>query len=340
MIIKISGKEDRDVWNEVVDRSPHSSIFHTWDWLKLMEKHTSSKLYPLIGYDKDEPVGAFPIFFQKKRLIRFAFSPPPHTALTYLGPVFMRYDELKQSKKESIYLNLQKEVDNFLREDLHANYIYISLPSGMHDPRPFQWNGYSVKPAYGYMMDISKGASYIWEKFKDKKLRENIKRGMRRNFSVENGGEEELNTIYDLMTSRYEEQNKTITVSKKYLRDIFDVFGDNLRIFVVRQEDEIITGSICIQFKNKLLSWIGSPKPRKKVSPSPNDLIIWEEIKYGCEHGVKHYEIMGTAGDQRLHKYYSKFNPDLLVRFSVKKSSFILSVLENLYSGFRRHFRW
>ncbi len=331
--LRIAKKGDEEIWNQVLDVSPHSSPFHHWRWLKIMEKHTGFKLYPLIGFVGENPAGIFPVFF-RKRFVRSAFSPPPHTAITYLGPVMVGQSDLRQSKKESINLEFQSLVDDFITSDLRANYVYLSLPPGMQDPRPFQWRNYDVKPAYGYIIDLNKGVEAVWKSVADKKLRENIRRAAKRGIYVEEGGKEELEVVYDLMAERYENQNKAMTVSKDYLLEIFDSF--DLKVFVAKHGQDILTGSVCVCFKDNFLSWIGSPKPRVKVSPSPNDLLIWEEMRYACEHGFKYYEIMGTAGNKRLHKYYSKFNPELLVRFSAKKASFIPRMLEKVYSKLKR----
>jgi lipid II:glycine glycyltransferase (peptidoglycan interpeptide bridge formation enzyme) len=241
------------------------------------------------------------------------------------------YDKLKQSKKETNFVEFQREVDEFINEELKANYISISLPPGLLDPRPFQWTGYHIEPAYGYVMDLSSGFEYIWQKKFDKKLRNDIERAIRRGILIEEGGKKELEAIYDLMVDRYAEQNKRVNVPKEYLLELYDNFTENIKIFVAKYEEKIVTGVINVCYKNKIASWIGNPRPRVKMFPSPNDLLKWVEIKYACEYGMKYYEQIGTAGDERLYSYYSKINPELLVRFSAKKTSFLSKFFETSY---------
>ena len=329
--LKVAREEDAELWDRLVESSPHGTIFHTWKWLKIVEKHTNSKLFTLVGYRGEVPVGIFPLFYQKKAFLKMVFSPPPHVAIIYLGPVLVDYGKLKQSKRETNFVEFQKQIDEFIKEELKANYISISLPPGLLDPRPFQWSGYEVEPAYGYVMDLSKGIEHIWKNKCDKKLRENINRAIRRGIYIEEGGKKELEVIYDLMVDRYAEQDKIVTVPKEYLLDVYDAFSENIKISVAKYEGEIITGTIDIYYKDKIVSWIGNPRPRVKISPSPNDLLNWEAMKYACEHGFRYYETIGTAGDERLHNYYSKFNPELLIRFSAKKSSLISQLLERTY---------
>ncbi|MCK4269664.1 MAG: hypothetical protein KAW93_04215, partial [Methanogenium sp.] len=69
----------------------------------------------------------------------------------------------------------------------------------------------------------------------------------------------------------------------------------------------------------------------ENFSPSPNPLITWEEIKGAASAGMDYYIQMGTAGNQRLHSYFSQFNPDLRIRFDVRKTTSSLKVMELAY---------
>ncbi|WP_202320063.1 GNAT family N-acetyltransferase [Archaeoglobus neptunius] len=328
--------DSRKDWNDVVNVSSQATAFHEYEWLKIMEKHTGFRLYPLIAFKNGEPVGLFPLFFYRKLFLRSVFSPPPGTATSYLGPVFVEDAGLRLSRRESLGTEFQQSVDNFIEETLKANYIYFSAPPGVNDPRAFQWLDYEVRPAYGYMIDLKNGLDSVLERVMTKKIRKECKRAERKGIVVREGGRKELIAIYDLMKDRYKRQNKPVTVSEKYLLELFDKF--NLRVFVAEYEDEVVTGTVCIGYRDRFLSWIGFPKPRMKLSPSPNDLLVLEEIRYACEEGYSYYEIMGAAGDRRLHNYYSKFNFDLIVRFSAKKSSAIASLIERAYMKMKDRF--
>jgi hypothetical protein len=168
----------------------------------------------------------------------------------------------------------------------------------------------------------------------DKKQRQDLNRAKKRGISVEIGGQKEIGVIMDLMTNRYEEQTKIVTVSPGYMADVYGTFKDNITVFVTRSEGEIVTGLIDLQYRDTLYSWIGNPKPRKPVSPSPNDLMAWEIIRYGCEREYKSLVTIGAAGNERLHTYYaSKFDPELSIRYHAKKTSFISGILEKGYTN-------
>ncbi|WFN35122.1 GNAT family N-acetyltransferase [Methanogenium sp. S4BF] len=240
---------------------------------------------------------------------------------------------MQQSRREHIYCSFLEGINDYIKRNLHAQYVQVFLPPKLCDPRPFTWSGYTVKPEYNYVTDLSPGADYLIQSL-PKKKRQDISRAYKRGITVEMGGKEELEVIYNLMVDRYREQGRSVLVPKEYLFEIYDAYCDQIKIFVTKYEGEIATGLIDVLYNNSLYSWIGNPKPLTEISPSPNDLLLWEEIQYCCEHGFTSYVTMGAAGNERLHTYYSsKFNPDLDIRFSAKKCSSIIGCFESAYAN-------
>jgi hypothetical protein len=320
-------------WNANIDTSPYGTIFHRWEWLKITERHTGTRLYPMAGMKDGICIGLYPLFFQKKGLFNMVYSPPPRTALFYLGPVLLTTENQKQDKKETIYVEFQNSVNEFIENQLRGDYILISLSPALLDPRPFSWSGYSVEPHYDYVADLTCGADTLLQML-DKKQRQNLNRAKKRGITVELGGRKEFDTILDLMDIRYAQQAKVVTASRGYFSDLYDAYQNELKIFVAKLEGEIVTGSIDFHYKNVHYSWIGSPKPKVPISPSPNDLVMWESVQYAINHGCTAYVTMSAAGNERLHSYYAaKFNPELKIRFAAKKMSLLAGLLERGYTG-------
>jgi len=103
---KEAGDDQQKEWDDIVASSSHGTIFHTWKWLRIVEKHTKMRFLPLMAYKGNELVALYPFFIQKRGIFSLAFSPPPQTYLLYLGPVIRGYDALKQDKKESLLLDI------------------------------------------------------------------------------------------------------------------------------------------------------------------------------------------------------------------------------------------
>jgi CelD/BcsL family acetyltransferase involved in cellulose biosynthesis len=331
--VRIAQNGDAEEWDTIISKSPHGTLFHSWDWLKIIEKHTSMKLYPLIGVNGSTSIGVFPLFFQKKGPLRMVFSPPPHAQLPYLGPALAGPDTIKHEKREDMYIEFQNSFEHFIINNLKAHYIRISLPPDLQDLRPFTWSGYSIHPEYDYVSDLSIGPDSLLQ-ILGKKQRQNLNRAKKRGITVEIGGKQEYEAILDLIEIRYAHQGKNFPASRDYFLDIYTAFRENIIIFVAKVDNEIVTGSIDFHYKNTHYSWIGSPKPKNPISPSPNDLLIWESVRYAQERGCRYYVTVSAAGNQRLHVYYmEKLNPDLNIRYLVKKTSFLTGLIETGYQG-------
>jgi len=329
MELKIAKKDDRELWNELVEKSPHGTIFHTWKFLKIIEKHTNSKLYPIIGMKGTTPIGVYPLFLQKKFFTRIVLSPPSKALLLYLGPAIVNYDKLKQSKKESTSVEFQRKVNEFLESEINYNYVRVRTSPGLIDSRPFLWTDYKVEPLYTYIIDIEKGPEYVWKNF-NKQVRIDINKTKREGVKVEIGDKTELEFIRKSVASRFIEQGLRSGDYSKYLSDLYKSYSENMKIFVGRYNNEYAGGLTLLCYKDKVSLWIGIPKTELQ-GIYPNDLIVWESIKWACENG---YKIMAAGHDPRLRHFKSKFNPELSLWYSAEKYS------SSIYKGMEKAFKF
>jgi len=319
--LKIATEEDAILWDSIVESSPHGTLFHKWNCLKIIEKYSRTKLYPLIvikGSDLkgSEPIGCIPFFYKKKLLMKLLFCPPPDVGIARLGPVIAKYDELRQSKKEESLIEFRKKVDEFIFSEINPDYIHINS-ARLEDSRCFLWNGYEIKPVFNYNFCLNKGLEEIWSNIR-KNSRQDIQRAKRRGLIVREGNKEDMLKIYELHIKRYAEQKRTENLQKEYLMEIYDMFHpQNLKVFVVELDGMVLSGSIEVFLNNRIVTWFGNSKTVEHA----NDLLTWECISWAHNNGFKYYEIMGAAGHERLYSTHSKFNPNLTVTFSASKFS-------------------
>lgn len=319
MELCVMEENESEKWDKIVEFSPYGTIFHTWKFLKIIEKHTNTKLYPIMVYDEMKTIGIFPIFFQKIFLFRAVFSPPPHAAIPYLGPIIIDYNTLKPHRRESNFINFQNKVNDFIFRELKPNYVNIVLPPNFLETRPFIWTNYDVKPLYNYIIDLTNGEECAWSRF-EKNLRNGITKTIRSSVTVEENEMDGLASIYDNFDRRYQEQNRKLPISKDYLVDVYDTFyPENVRIFTSRFNGKLVGGTINLCYKDNFSCWIGSAKTNM-TGLYVNDLNQWESLKWACKNNFKIYEEIG-ANTERLWYFKSKYNPDTSICFNARKYS-------------------
>jgi lipid II:glycine glycyltransferase (peptidoglycan interpeptide bridge formation enzyme) len=197
--------------------SQNGTLYHSWEWLKVIEKNSDCKLYPLVFFDaKDnQPFGAIPIFFKKKFGLKLIFSPPPGSSVT-LGPVIIN-KRYKQHKFELAYLGFQKGFEDFIQK-FGADSIHITTSPGLYDMRPFSWAHYQVSPFYTYKIDLKQGANAVWSNM-SQSLKTNIKKAPTRGITAyESADIQALECVYELVAQRYQQQRRGLPMKFNYLK--------------------------------------------------------------------------------------------------------------------------
>ena len=338
--MKVDIVKDGDLWDKIVERS-NGTIFHRWEWLKLMERYSikkifrkncKAKLYPLVIFDDETPIGLFPVFLYKS-MVKFVFSPPGRVENLYLGPLIVEYDKLKQNKKESRLFSVVKEVDSFIQSELDPNFVMFSTIPNLIDSRPFKWLGYDVEPRYTYILKLNRDMEEIWRGF-HKNLRRGIEKARRSGIIVREGSKDDLNYIYDLLIKR-----NRIHTSKEFVLEVFKKFQPNVKVFIAEKNGEKLSGIVNICYNKKVSFWIGSPKFSYR-GINPNELVFYESIKWAKENGFKYYEIMG-ADDLSLFEFKRKFNGDLVTFFTARKySPRFVKIVEAIYRTIKPRYEY
>ena len=305
-------------WNSLVEECVEGTIFHDLNWLRIVEKHTGSKLYPMIAFKGDEIVNVFPLFQQNEfTFLKTVISPHLRSHVPYLGPLFPHFNEYKQDKKDSISRGSHDAFNELIRR-MNAKYVEIVFSPGFLDMRPFQWNGYDVIPRYTYMQTLGDVKS-VWNGFK-KELRKNINNAEKKGVTVSEGTKADVSLICSSVHQRLEEQEQSLDMPYQYFYDLCEVFHPkNLRIFVAEHNKENVGGVIVTCYNRRVSMWFGSVRAELR-GLYPNDLLHWSVIKWACEQGFKEFEIVG-ANSPTISAFKSRYNLDLKLYFSVNKYS-------------------
>lgn len=326
---------DKVLWDKFVDESPFGLLFHKWDFLHIIEKHTGYQLLPYGIYKGDLLIAVFPLFYKKIMGLKTVFSPPPMCSVPYLGFVMYReYDSLRQDRKEE-YLNIVVEDVNSELENISPNYIFISLDKGNFDTRPFIWRGYEPDTHYTYVIDLKRELDDIWNSF-NSVLRNKIRKGRR--LELEILPDNDASTIYSMMKERYREKGMNVAiVSSQYLQELLECFPEELKCYSVyaKGAEKPVQTSIMYNYK-RCIMWIGGMSTGDLIGV--NDYFVWEMIQRAKAAGYKDLEYLG-ANVRNLCKNRCLYNPTLEMSFSLCKKDMCGRWGEWTYKNFTKK-RW
>jgi hypothetical protein len=336
MHISIASDSDQKLWDDTVLSSDEGTLFHTWKWLKVLEKHSVKKifsrnykgiLYPLIVWEGKEIIGLMPVYFYDTKFYKISISPPYSIEYHTLGPVLSKPRvPLKSHRKQNVFFQFHSTLDNFLKKDLKSNYISIISSPGISDPRPFIWSGYRAIPQFTNIIDLREGEQNLWENV-NQTVRKAVNKATNSGIIIEKGSKSEIELLFKLLESR-----NRIHSAKTFLPDIFENFyPDNLNFFIAKKDGIPLTGIINILYKNKVSVWVGSPKVLID-GPSPNFILHWEAMRWACQNNFDFFEII-SANELSTFPFKSKFNAEISPYYRFKWYSPVPHFLKSIYLG-------
>ena len=327
--VKVADEKDLEVWDKIVDSSGMGTIFHKLDWLRAAEKHTKTKLYPLIGYEGREVVSLFPVFYKKKAFVKMLFSPPPRCAIPFMGPVF-KYLSNRQTSVEKLHSSIINKTMCFLNNDLGSDYILIKTQKNLLDVRPFIWEALEAHPNYTYVVPIETTVESLLEGLSNE-MRIHIRKAEEnKQLEVREGNISDFKTLIRMTADRYQEQGKSFGPSYKYLMNLYESFPNNIDVICLILDGQIVGGLVLLKYRDVVAHWLAGITPEKRVRGA-NELLHWWVIKKYKEKGYKYYELMG-ANTKHLCSFKAKFNPNVNVYFRLIKKNHKSRIAESLYN--------
>lgn len=332
--IKELKTDEYNIWDNLVDISPQSTIFHKLEWLKIIEKHTKSRLFLFVGYLGNEIIAAIPFFYIKNYLYKVVSSPIESAMVQNLGPIIPNYEKLKQDKREFYFREFQKELDKYIYTRIDPHLIRVTTSPDLIDIRPYIWSNYRITPRYNYIKNIE-NLDDVWNDFK-KELRKNIIKSEKNCIEIEEGKFNNYNIIIESLSNRLEEQELKLPVSNQYMLDLYKAFSSNgLKVFISNFEGKQVSGIICTTYKDKISIWVGATQANLK-GLYPVDLLQWKIMEWGNKNGFKYCEILG-ANMPTISYFKSRYNFNLDIYFSVEKKRYLPKIGESIYRQFKKY---
>src|SRR5450830_329275 len=149
--------EDKERWDQFVENSPQGLLFHKWDFLKTVERHSGHRFLPYCVYSGEQLRCIFHFFVGKDHGLTVMNSPlPNNTQIPYLGPAFDPSVQARRATaKEKIFGQVTDEVCREI-EKIAPNYVSITTVPNFLDVRSFIWKDYREHFRMTYAIDLER----------------------------------------------------------------------------------------------------------------------------------------------------------------------------------------
>ncbi|PSP75296.1 GNAT family N-acetyltransferase [Halobacteriales archaeon QS_1_68_20] len=303
----------RSTWNDVVERSPHGTPFHQYEFLEVIDRHADVEFQALVGWVDGEPVGVFPLFgWRPAGLFDVAFSPPPKVGLYSLGPATVDADATARTRRRN--LAFVRACLERLRTQRSPWYVHVETSHRFEDVRQFAWSDYEVRPRYTYLVDLDRDEDDLFMAFSSD-ARKNVRECREADCTVRVGGSDEIARTVASVNDRYAEQGLSFSLDPALVTDLYYSLPDGqVRPYVVEVDGEFTGGMIAFEYDDTVYRWQGGTVPA--VDLPVNDFLDWRIMQDAMARDVGQYDLVG-ANTERLCGYKAKFDPSLATYYHV-----------------------
>lgn len=310
-MIKTYGTNDIN-WDKTIESFPihMQDVYFTSDYYKIQEVNGDGKGV-LFVYKEDEKLACYPFLVNEIKgydLKETYFD--IETAYGYGGPIVNCFDEDFLNRFEENFC------DYCIKEKIVAEFIRFNPLIG--NQKIFNKNIDILHNRTTVYLDLNKSIDYIWKNQISSKNRNMIRKAEKSGLTIE--------YTEDLVNFRriYEEtMDKVNATDYYYFSDEYYYYLEKLNntYINVKLEDEVIATAIFMKYGEYFHYHLaGSRKEFLKFSP--NNLLLWEAIKYANSN---HYKIMHFGGgltdspEDNLFKFKKNFSKDFCEFFIGKR---------------------
>jgi CelD/BcsL family acetyltransferase involved in cellulose biosynthesis len=274
-------------WTALLKVAPSVTIFHTNEWLTVLERTYGCEFRRLGFVNGGHLVGGIPVSVRRKFIYRIAGSPASGMVTPYQGPVCEDV-----SKSGTIF-------EAFWRYAVSMGWDFVEVTPAPDSPL-LDWRrtdlGVRCEARQTICLDLTRGETNLFQGM-EKDCRNKVRQGEKRGAVVTEvgaNGNDWIGPFYDAKSELYRRQHRPPSIPRAFFENLQDVFAarGTLKIFIATYENEMIAGAVALVDEGTLYGC-------DRVSRSaynylrPNNLIDWAIIRWACRQGLRTLDMMG-----------------------------------------------
>lgn len=314
--VRVEPNDDPKRWNELVERSPHTTPFHRAEALDLQASYADAENYRLVGYKGHEPVGLLPVFERSAFGTSVLLSPAPGLKVPSLGPALVNVAKLKPRRREKRHRRFLASATEWLDSAFDPRYVHLRTNPRYEDPRPLSWCGFELTPRHTFVVPLDAPPETLLKRFSSD-ARGNVTGDVPDAVLIEEAGTDAIRRIVDHVATRHDEQGEPYPLSAAFVVDLYETLPDGaVRIYECTVDGEYATGMVTVEREDTVYRWQGGAIPL--VDRSVNDRLDWRIMTDAIDRGRELYDLVG-ANDRRISEYKSKWAPDVVEYYRAER---------------------
>lgn len=273
-------------WSELVNAHPMATLFHTKEWLEILEEGfpwIKVKLYALLDvYGK--PLGVMPVEFTRKLMFLLAGSPLPGLFTPYQGPLFLNPSDIDIGNLPTLIFQMLK-----------PHFLAIAIP-----PDRTICSTTLIPPGWAIqktiLVNLEKGVDQLWKNLKSE-TRNQIRQAQRRGVEIfePNSLDQWLKDYWEMHKAVYSRQNMKSPGSPEFYEALWKHLYSKgqLKVVLAKYQDKTIAGGIFSIYRDTIY-FLDGASLREYGPLRGNNLIQWHILYWASTAGLRIYDMVGA----------------------------------------------
>lgn len=307
MIIRFCAENDRENWDAYAGAHPNASCYHLSAWGAVIRKAYSHTTYYLLAIDNitssdnGHVIGILPLIHMKHFLFGNTLVSMPFFDM---GGMIAEDEEIERAL-------LSKALD--LAKGLEVTSIELRNTQAIRwlQSRETQSPESAVSLCMDYfaetrshkvrmIMDLPESSASLMSSFKSK-LRSQIRVPLKEGLESRIGGVELLDDFYQVFLINMRDLGSPVH-SRRLIKLAMDEFPDKAKIVVVYKGSQPVASSVIVGFRDILHNpWASSLRQYSRLSP--NMLLYWTMLEYGCDNGYKRFDFGRSSPEEGTYRF-------------------------------------
>lgn len=315
MKIKILNNNHSKLWNDYLIKKKRYSPYALYEWSTIIENSYNIPCIMIAAFNsKDEICGILPLYkikdyFNKITLYSFKYS-------------FIYEDD-------SVRNDILKFVDRYSIKN-NINGLVIS-PNNLKN----KLNDFDYIKTKTVSMEIQDSEEKMWSVIRSK-TRNMIKKARKENITVRHS-KKNIKEFYEIYKNRMLDKGVRVH-SYNFYENIKLKLKNNIEVFIAEKDNNVIGTMFLIFFSENGAYAYGGSKLFKGASP--NQLLLWEMLKYCMENGIKNLDLGESEEGSGVFKFKIWFGgkPEDVIYYSKKYNAVSNTSIYNTLVGNLKRF--
>jgi hypothetical protein len=319
-----------EMWDELVDTSPHGTVFHKSYWLTACSEILRKKPRFYGCFEDDQLVGGCSLYTFKSSFFKRAEST---AVMTPYGGLLLIPTESCSVRKQEEY---DARVIECLIEELareHFDFVRIINPPSFVDIRPLTWNGWTSTVYHSYYLHLTRDI----EAMVSKNARRYVRKAAKDNIHIRRLDIADVPTYYRLFSMTFERQSRQPPVTEDFLEKTVRVLESKQKgeMWVAETpEGDVASAEIVVYDTKRAYRWSAASHTDLQ-DMGATSLLLCEMFKNLSERGFKEIDLM-AANTPQLARFIANFNPTLRPFYGLEKRRALFRIGESIYRSMKR----